>query len=243
METCTSSARLWPADLRRTWQCTCLLVSQHFCTRRGFWTNLCQEPLDNWQWLYRSSHTFLGWFCPFKQGSILCFVANGERVPMYGPGKIIVQQWSQGQCFQPVTLKEVWYIPQAAHRLLFVLILTTQDYCCGITHKNPGFGMQVETWWYRQLLYLQITTFIGFSLTRLLQWVVLSPLLHGMILIIYGIIVLDICPGMCYVKLCLKFQICPLSLCHLPLLPAKDVLWERCMITFMLLWINRPLDH
>ena len=36
MRTCIPSTRLWPADLRRTWQCTCLLVSQCFCTRRGF---------------------------------------------------------------------------------------------------------------------------------------------------------------------------------------------------------------
>ena len=34
-------------------------------------------------------------------------VANEERIPMYGPCKVIVQQQSQGQCFQPVTLKEV----------------------------------------------------------------------------------------------------------------------------------------
>ena len=36
-------------------------------------------------------------------------VANGERVPMYGTGKVIIQKWSQGQHFQPITLEEVWY--------------------------------------------------------------------------------------------------------------------------------------
>ena len=44
-------------------------------------------------------------------------ITNGEWVPIYGLGKVIVQQWSQGQYFQPVTLEEVWYAPQAAHRL------------------------------------------------------------------------------------------------------------------------------
>ena len=64
------------------------------------------------------------------------FVVNGERVPMYGPGKVIVQQQSQRQCFQPVTLEEVWYAPQAAHRLLSVPTLTTQGYHYDITYKE-----------------------------------------------------------------------------------------------------------
>ena len=55
---------------------------------------------------------------------------------MHGPDKVIVQQQSQGQYFQPITLEEVWYVPQAAHRLLSVPTLSTQDYCCGITHKE-----------------------------------------------------------------------------------------------------------
>ena len=63
-------------------------------------------------------------------------VTNGERVPMYGPGKVIIQQRSQGQCFQSITLEEVWYAPQAAHRLLSVPTLTTQGYHCGITYKE-----------------------------------------------------------------------------------------------------------
>ena len=55
---------------------------------------------------------------------------------MYGPGKVIVQQRSKGQLFQPVTLEEVWYAPQAAHRLLSVPTLTTQGYRSGITNKE-----------------------------------------------------------------------------------------------------------
>ena len=63
-----------------------------------------------------------------------------------------------------------------------------------------------------------------------------------MIPIIYGIIILDICPEMCYIKLHLKFQVCLLLLYHLPLPLVKDMLWERCMITLMLLRINRLPD-
>ena len=54
--------------------------------------------------------------------------------------------------------------------------------------------------------------------------------------------ILDICPGMHYIKPHLKFWVCLLLLCHLLLLLAKDVLWERCMIAPMLLQINRLPD-
>ena len=79
---------------------------------------------------------FLDDFAHLSKEVCYASVANGERVPMYGPGKVIVQQQSQGQCFQPITLEEVWYAPQAAHRLLSVPTLTTQGYHCGITHKE-----------------------------------------------------------------------------------------------------------
>ena len=82
-------------------------------------------------------------FIPFMDdfvhlGKEVCYVsvANRERVPMYGPGKVIVQQWSKGQGFLSVTLEEVWYASQAAHRLLSVPTLTTQGYHCGVTHKE-----------------------------------------------------------------------------------------------------------
>ena len=79
---------------------------------------------------------FLDDFAHLSKKVYYASVANGERIPMYGPGKIIVQQQSQEQHFQPVTLEEVWYTPQAAHRLLSVPTLITQGYCCGITHKE-----------------------------------------------------------------------------------------------------------
>ena len=79
---------------------------------------------------------FLDDFAHLSKEVCYASVTNGEKVPMYGPGKVIVQQWSHGQCFQPVTLEEVWYAPQAAHRLLSVPTLTTQGYRCSITHKE-----------------------------------------------------------------------------------------------------------
>ena len=79
---------------------------------------------------------FLDDFAHLSKEVCYASVTNGERIPIYGPGKVIIQQCSQGQCFQPVTLEEVWYAPQVAHRLLVVLILTTQGYCCGLTHKE-----------------------------------------------------------------------------------------------------------
>ena len=40
-------------------------------------------------------------------------VANGQKVPMYGPGKIILNQRIKGS--EPLVLKEVWYAPHAGH--------------------------------------------------------------------------------------------------------------------------------
>ena len=52
-------------------------------------------------------------------------VANGQTVPMYGPGKIILQGFKGSE---PIILDEVWYAPHAAHRLLSVNTLTGQGY-------------------------------------------------------------------------------------------------------------------
>ena len=54
---------------------------------------------------------FLDDFAHLSKEVYYAFVANGEWVPMYGLSKVIVQQQSQGQHFQPVTLEEVWYAP------------------------------------------------------------------------------------------------------------------------------------
>jgi hypothetical protein len=63
-------------------------------------------------------------------------VANGQKVPMYGPGKIIIHQRSKGS--EPLVLNEVWYAPHAGHRLLSVPTLTSQDYKCLISDQESS---------------------------------------------------------------------------------------------------------
>ena len=55
-------------------------------------------------------------------------IANGQKVPMYGPGKIIINQYIKRS--EPLVLKEVWYAPHAGHQLLSVPTLTSQGYKC-----------------------------------------------------------------------------------------------------------------
>ena len=61
-------------------------------------------------------------------------ITNGQTVPMYGPGKIILQQSFKGS--EPIVLDEVWYAPHAAHRLLSVNTLTGQGYRCVINDQE-----------------------------------------------------------------------------------------------------------
>lgn len=63
-------------------------------------------------------------------------VANGQKVPLYGPGKIIVRQES----LPSIVLEGVWYAPKATHRLLSVPTLTAQGYKCQIK------GTQTTIW-------------------------------------------------------------------------------------------------
>jgi hypothetical protein len=49
-------------------------------------------------------------------------IANRQKVPMYGPGKIIIHQHFKGS--EPLVLNEVYYAPHAGHRLLSVPTLT-----------------------------------------------------------------------------------------------------------------------
>ena len=61
-------------------------------------------------------------------------VTNRQTVPMYGPGKIILQQSFKGS--EPIVLDEVWYAPHTAHRLLSVNALTGQGYGCVINDQE-----------------------------------------------------------------------------------------------------------
>ena len=55
---------------------------------------------------------------------------------MYGPGKIIINQWIKGS--DPLVLKEVWYTPHAGHQLLSVPTLTSQGYKCIISDQESS---------------------------------------------------------------------------------------------------------
>ena len=63
-------------------------------------------------------------------------VANGNKVFMYGPGTIFIQQLNGG--FKPpiVSLEEVWYAPDSSHYLLSIPLLTHHGYCCEITDSG-----------------------------------------------------------------------------------------------------------
>jgi len=63
-------------------------------------------------------------------------VANGQKVPMYGPGKIIIQ--SKDQQAEPLVLLEVLYAPHVGHRLLSVPMLTSQGYKCMINDRKSN---------------------------------------------------------------------------------------------------------
>ena len=77
---------------------------------------------------------------PFKDdfahlGTTVCSatIANGQTVPMYGPGKIILESFKGSE---PIVLEEVWYAPHAVHRLLSVNTLTGQGYRCVINGQE-----------------------------------------------------------------------------------------------------------
>ena len=61
-------------------------------------------------------------------------VANGNKVSMYGPGTILIQQINGG--FKPptVSLEEVWYASDSSHHLLLVSSLTHHGYHYEITN-------------------------------------------------------------------------------------------------------------
>ena len=63
-------------------------------------------------------------------------VANENKVSMYGPGTILIQQINRG--FKPptVSLEEVWYMPDSSHCLLSIPSLTHHGYCCEITNSG-----------------------------------------------------------------------------------------------------------
>ena len=63
-------------------------------------------------------------------------VANGNKVSMYGPGTILIQQINEG--FKPSTmfLEEVWYVPDSLHCLLSISLLIHHGYHYEITNSG-----------------------------------------------------------------------------------------------------------
>ena len=90
-----------------------------------------EEDLARHHWMIDSGCTdhlspFLDDFAHLGNLVRHAVVANGQKVPMYGPGKIIINQRIKGT--EPLVLKEVWYAPHAGHQLLSVPILNSQGY-------------------------------------------------------------------------------------------------------------------
>ena len=63
-------------------------------------------------------------------------VANGNKVSMYGPGTILIQQINRGFKPSTVSLEEVWYAPDSSHHLLSVPLLTHYGYHYEITNSG-----------------------------------------------------------------------------------------------------------
>ena len=60
--------------------------------------------------------------------------ANGSIIQMHGPGTVILKQDTSKAPI--VHLIGVWYAPEAVHRLLSVIALTSQGFSCKITDKT-----------------------------------------------------------------------------------------------------------
>ena len=80
---------------------------------------------------------------PFKEDFVHLFdqtaiatVANGHKVKMYGPGKVIIKQ--EGYSW-PITLHGVWHVPSARHRLMSVPALTKNGFRCEIVKDRSSF--------------------------------------------------------------------------------------------------------
>ena len=77
-----------------------------------------EEDFARHHWMIDSSCTdhlslFLDDFAHLGNLVQHAVVANGQKVPMYGPGKIIINQQIKGS--ESLVLKEVWYAPHIGH--------------------------------------------------------------------------------------------------------------------------------
>ena len=79
---------------------------------------------------------FINDFIHLEDQKQTAFVANGNKVSMYDPGTILIQQIN-GE-FEPptVSLEEVWYAPDSLHHLLSIPSLTHHGYHYEITDSG-----------------------------------------------------------------------------------------------------------
>ena len=79
------------------------------------------------------------------------FVANGNKVSMYGPGTILIQQINGGFKLPTVSLEKVCYAPDSLYCLLSVPSLTYHGYYCEITNSRS------QIWKKRGYMVIQAT--------------------------------------------------------------------------------------
>ena len=97
-------------------------------------------------------------FSSLLQGERLASTTNGSIIQMHGLGTIIMKQDISRAPL--VLLTRVWYAPDAAHRLLSVMALTSQGFLCKITDKTKIWDKQGK-------LVIQASTLLP---TTLLHW-------------------------------------------------------------------------
>ena len=97
-------------------------------------------------------------------------VANGNKVSMYSPGTILIQQINGG--FRPptVSLEEVWYIPDSLHCLLSIPSLTHHGYCCEITNSES------QIWDKRGHMVIQATALSSANNLHWFQSEIITPM-------------------------------------------------------------------
>ena len=64
-----------------------------------------------------------------------CKTANGEMMPIYGPGTVLFKH-NNGECNITLVLTRVYYVPHVSHFLLSVTALTKKGFRCTIGDKT-----------------------------------------------------------------------------------------------------------
>ena len=113
-------------------------------------------------------------------------VANGNKVSMYDPGIILIQQINGG--FKPPTmsLEEVWYVPDSSHCLLSVPSLTHHGYHCEITNS----GSQI--WNKRGCMVIQATALSPANNLHWFQLETITPMIGVTVFFLFFLLLMDL---------------------------------------------------